>query len=64
MLNHALNKIKSKLKLEPFPYFVVKNLIPKRIKKLNKILPSFKDINENDIYYQSESRQKNLTSII
>tara|TARA_Y100001970_G_C14243061_1_gene866117 strand:+ start:92 stop:883 length:792 start_codon:yes stop_codon:yes gene_type:complete len=60
MLNHALNKIKkSKLKLEPFPYFVVKNLIPpKELKKLNKILPSFKDINENDIYYQSESKTK------
>jgi len=60
MLNHALNKInKSKLNLKPFPYFVVDNLIPsKDLKKINKILPSFRDIQENDIYFQSSSKTK------
>ena len=43
MLNFAKKKInKSKLNVEPFPYFVVNNLIPqKELEKITKILPSF-----------------------
>tara|TARA_B110000211_G_scaffold230708_1_gene290728 strand:+ start:738 stop:1529 length:792 start_codon:yes stop_codon:yes gene_type:complete len=60
MLNHAINKInKSKLHLEPFPYFVANDLIPlKELKKLNKVLPSFNEIKEDDIYFQSSSQTK------
>lgn len=60
MKKYVINKIKkSKLNLKPFPYFVVKNLIPnKEIKKINDILPDFKDIQESDIYFQSASKTK------
>ncbi len=60
MLKYSLNQIKkSKLYLNPFPYFVVKNLIPKKnLRKLNSILPSFEDITEKKIYFQSTSGTK------
>ena len=60
MLNFAKKKInKSKLNVEPFPYFVVNNLIPqKELEKITKILPSFSDIRENDVYFQSASQTK------
>ena len=40
MINFTKKQIfKSKLETSPFPYFVVRNLIPKAdLKKLNKIL--------------------------
>ena len=60
MLEYAKNKIKkSKLNIEPFPYFVVKDLIPKKdLDKINRILPSFSEIIEKDIYFQSASQTK------
>lgn len=60
MLEYAKNKIKkSKLNIEPFPYFVVNDLIPKKdLDKINKILPSFSEIIEKDIYFQSASQTK------
>lgn len=60
MLKYSLNQVKkSKLNFKPFPYFVVRNLIPrKNLKKLNSILPSFEDITEKKIYFQSTSGTK------
>ena len=60
MLNYAKKQItKSKLNVYPFPYFVVNNLIPKQdLKEINKILPSFKEVVEKDIYFQSVSQTK------
>lgn len=60
MLNHIIKEIdKSKLQIKPFPYFVVKNLIPKKdLKEINKLLPNYKDIKEKDIYFQSASQTK------
>ena len=60
MLNHIIKQInKSKLQIKPFPYFVVKNLIPKKdLKEINKLLPNYKDIKEKDIYFQSASQTK------
>ena len=60
MISYSKKKIlQSKLNLSPFPYFVVKNLIPsKDLNKINKILPSFEDILDKDIYYQSISKTK------
>ena len=49
----------SKLNLYPFPYFIVNDLIPKkRTKKIDKVLPNYKDITEKDIYFQSSSKTK------
>ena len=60
MINFTKNKIlKSKLYNEPFPYFVVNNLIPKpKLDKLNKVLPSFDEVSGKDILYQSTSKTK------
>ena len=60
MLNYAKKKInQSKLNVNPFPYFVVNNLIPKKeLEKIRKILPSFNDIKEKDVYFQSVSQTK------
>jgi len=60
MLKFARKKIEqSKLYNHPFPYFVVNNLIPKKeLDKINKILPSFNEVTEKDIYFQSASKTK------
>ena len=59
MLDYVKKKIKqSKLYSEPFPFFVVYDLIPKELDKINKILPSFNKIKEKDIYFQSSSQTK------
>jgi hypothetical protein len=60
MIEHAKKKIKqSKLYNEPFPFFVVNDLIPKKeLNKINRILPSFNEITEKDIYFQSASQTK------
>ena len=51
--------VKSRLEKDPFPFFVVNNLIPKsNLKKLNKILPKFSEIGNNDVLYQSTSKTK------
>lgn len=60
MLSYAKKKIaKSKLNVYPFPYFIVNDLIPKKeLEKINKILPSFEEVVEKDIYFQSASQTK------
>ena len=60
MIEYAKKKIKqSKLYTEPFPFFVVNDLIPKKeLDKINRILPSFNVITEKDIYFQSASTKK------
>jgi len=60
MIEYAKKKIEqSKLYNEPFPFFVVNDLIPKKeLDKINKILPSFSEITEKDIYFQSASQTK------
>ena len=60
MFKYAKNKInKSKVNINPFPYFVVNNLIPSdELKKLNSVLPSFNEIIDKDIYFQSSSHTK------
>ena len=60
MIEYAKKKIEqSKLYNEPFPFFVVNDLIPKKeLDKVNRILPSFSEITEKDIYFQSASQTK------
>lgn len=60
MIKTVINKInKSKLNIEPFPHFVIENLIPKKqLKELNKIIPNYEEINESEIYFQSKSKTK------
>lgn len=60
MLDYSKKKIRnSKLNLYPFPYFIVNDLIPKKeLKKIDKVLPNYKDITEKDIYFQSSSKTK------
>ena len=60
MIKYTSNVIKrTKLETYPFPYLFVKNLIPpKELKKLNKVLPSFKDVSGDDVLYQSTSETK------
>ena len=50
---------KGKIQLKPFPYLFLKNLINiKELRKLNKILPSYDDLNGKEILYQSDSKSK------
>lgn len=60
MLRHASKVIKkTKLGINPFPHLFVKNLIPKKeLKKLNRILPSFREVSGKDVLYQSTSETK------
>jgi len=49
----------SKIYSKPFPYLFLKNFLTnKDILQINKDLPSFKEIDGNDILYQSTSRTK------
>ena len=51
--------LKSKVILEPFPYIFIKNFFNKRyVNKLNNILPSYNDLKDHDIIYQSKSKSK------
>ena len=57
----SVNKkiIDAKLNIEPFPYFVVKNMIPKnKLEELNKILPGFNDVNAEDALTQGKLKTK------
>ena len=60
MFKDAKKKIEnSKIYLNPFPYLFLKNfLTQKDISKINKELPSFKEIDGADILYQSTSKTK------
>ena len=64
MISYSKRKIaESKLNLNPFPYFVVKNLIPnKELNKINKILPSFKIFQMKIYTIKAYQKQKKLFS--
>ena len=50
---------KSKLKTDPFPYIFIKNFNPNSFnKKLNKILPNFKELSNSEVMFQSKSQTK------
>jgi ectoine hydroxylase-related dioxygenase (phytanoyl-CoA dioxygenase family) len=57
--NLKLKIEKAKIETDPFPHFVIKNFLDKTIvKKLNKILPDYKDIENKDVIFQSSSETK------
>jgi hypothetical protein len=60
MYKYSIDKInKSKLILNPFPYFVVNSLIPpEKLIEINKMLPSFDEVTEDEGYFQSLSETK------
>ncbi len=50
---------KSKINLNPFPHFIIKDFLPKEtLEKLNKSLPEFNNVNKNQIIFQSSSETK------
>lgn len=60
MLINKKKIITSKVKSYPFPYIFIKQLIKKKkLSKLNSILPSFNELNNNDeVLFQSSSKTK------
>jgi hypothetical protein len=60
MLKFIKNKVlKSQLHPSPYPYMFIRNFIKKKdLKKINSILPSYKNLYGNDIMYQSKSKTK------
>jgi hypothetical protein len=60
MINNLKLKIeKAKIETDPFPHFVIKNFLDKTtVKKLNKILPDYKDVENKDVIFQSSSETK------
>ena len=59
---HNITKAKilnSKTHFQPYPYLFIKNFFQKKfVEDLNKSLPSFNDITDEGIVYQSESKTK------
>lgn len=50
---------KSKLCLKPFPHLVIRNFLSKTsLDKLNKVLPSYNDLEKNQVMFQSSSETK------
>lgn len=50
---------KSKIILKPFPHIIIKEFLPKTaLDKLNQILPSYNDVNDNNVIFQSSSETK------
>ncbi len=60
MLNTAKNKIlKTRVQKDPFPYLFVRNLISEKdLYNLNKVLPNYKSIYNDEVLYQSSSKTK------
>ena len=60
MINNLKLKIeKAKIETDPFPHFVIKNFLNKMtVKRLNKILPDYKDVENKDVIFQSSSETK------
>ena len=60
MINQIRKKIsESKVNLEPFPYIFIKNIFSDSyVNKLNKSLPSYNNLNGEEIMFQSKSRSK------
>ena len=54
------NKIQnSKLNKIPYPYLAINNFLPKKyLNSLNEILPSYDELQGDDLLYQSTSRTK------
>ena len=49
----------SKINLKPFPHIIIKNLLEEnKLKELNKSLPSYEDLGNKDIIFQSSSKTK------
>ena len=68
MYNTAKKKILvSKVQSSPFPYLFIRNLIgAKELANLNRVLPNYDSILEENVLYQSSSKSKKtiLTSVI
>ena len=60
MINNLKLKIeKVEIETDPFPHIVIKNFLDKTIvKRLNKILPDYKDVENKDVIFQSSSETK------
>ena len=60
MLNTARNKIlNTRVEKDPFPYLFVRNLISKKdLNNLNKVLPNYESIYDDEVLYQSSSKTK------
>jgi hypothetical protein len=51
----------SKVVLQPFPHIVIKNLFPsKKLRKLNQVLPNYKDVESTNVFFQSSSETKKI----
>ncbi len=62
MLQEVKHKIEvSEVMLQPFPHIVIKNLFPKKkLRKLNKVLPNYNDVESNNVFFQSSSETKKI----
>ena len=62
MFKTAKQKIENtKIQQDPFPFLFVRNLISnKDLKRLNKVLPNYDAIVNDEILYQSKSKSKKL----
>ena len=60
MIKEIESKIKkSKLRLKPFPHLVIRNFLTKTtLNELNKVLPSYNDLEKNQVMFQSSSETK------
>ena len=60
MFNLAKKKIdQTKIQEKPFPFLFVKNLISKEdLNNLNKVLPNYDSILDDEVLYQSSSKTK------
>ena len=60
MLLSIKNKIQnSKLSNTPYPYLAINNFLPKKyLNSLNKILPSYDELQGDNLLYQSTSKTK------
>ena len=60
MFKIAKQKIENtKIQQDPFPFLFVRNLISnKDLKRLNKVLPNYDAIVNDEILYQSKSKSK------
>lgn len=50
---------KSKINLKPFPHIIIRDFLPKaNLDKLNIVLPSYNEVDEKQIIFQSSSETK------
>ena len=62
MFREIKNKIEeSRVVLQPFPHIVIKNLFPlNKLRKLNEVLPNYKDVESTKVFFQSSSETKKI----